>query len=113
MAKNIVKSILVLVLTGIAAGGAETANKVNLLTDGFILSGVDGKLIRQDSNEAPSGQHISKATVRWFFEFDSDVSGGTGRIYAGANIELLPSATLEKMAVEIAEHAETSCRLTR
>ncbi len=56
------------------------------LRDGFVLTGVDGKLTSADS--------------KWFFEFDSDVSDDRGRIYAGTRLELLPSATLEKMTAD-------------
>ncbi len=73
-----------------AAFGAGTARK-SLLRDGFILAGVNGKLTRQDSNDG---------CQRWFFELDSQLSDDKGRVKAGASLELLPSATLEKITAD-------------
>jgi hypothetical protein len=67
--------------------------------DGFVLAGVDGKVTKADSNE------------KWLFEFDSDVSDNKSQVYAGANLELLPSATLEKMAADMGDRTTTSYRL--
>jgi hypothetical protein len=52
-------------------------------------------LTRLDSNDVSQ-----KDLDRWFFEFDSEVSDGRGRVEAGARLELLPSATLEKMTAD-------------
>jgi len=86
-------SILVLLISVVptaSALGAGTARK-GLLRDGFGLAGVDGELVRQDSNTAPE---------LWFFRFATDVNDGRGRVAAGTSLELLPSSTLEKMIAE-------------
>jgi len=86
-------SILVLLISVVptaSAFGAGTARK-DLLRDGFGLAGVDGELVRQDSNAAPE---------LWFFRFATDVNDGRGRVAAGTSLELLPSSTLEKMIAE-------------
>jgi hypothetical protein len=67
-----------------------------LLRDGFVLTGVDGKLAIHDSNENSRESSFD----RWFFEFDSDVSDDRGLIKAGASLELLPSAVLERMIAD-------------
>lgn len=76
--------------------GAGTSGKYILL-DGFVLAGVDGNLTGKDD--------------RWFFEFDSDVSDDRGVVKAGAVIELLPSAALEKMTLDVEERLDVSYRL--
>jgi hypothetical protein len=68
-----------------------------LLRDGFVLMGVDGKLVAREDE--------------WFFELDRDVSDGKAVIAAGAKIEILPSAGLEKMIADIADNPGRSYRL--
>ena len=81
-----------------SAFGAEAARR-HLFRDGFSLAGVDGKLVTQDSND------------KCFFEFDSNVSDDKSTIKAGSNIELLPSAALEKMIADVKERSSASYRL--
>ncbi|HUW19043.1 MAG TPA: hypothetical protein VMW16_07060 [Sedimentisphaerales bacterium] len=83
------------------AEGRETA-----LRDGFVLTCVEGRLTPQDSNDesAAWGQ-------RWFFEFDSHVNDGRGRVMAGTRLELLPSSTLEKMTATAEKRSEADYRL--
>jgi len=90
MAKNWIILILAGVLLGTVPPKANAAatKKAKPLRDGFALAGVDGKLSSADSNEGPQ---------RWLFQFYSDVSDDQGRVEAGETLELLPSATLEKM----------------
>jgi len=84
----------------IASGfGAGRARKTTLLQDGFVLAGVDGRLASADSNDV------------WFFEFDSELSDGKSRIGAGATIELLPSAALEKVTADVKKHSDADHRL--
>ncbi|MFQ6036382.1 MAG: hypothetical protein ACE5NM_11150 [Sedimentisphaerales bacterium] len=75
---------VVSVTLGLSAG---TTGKP-LLPDGFVLRGVEGKLVRQDSNNG------------WFFEFEPAVNDSKGRVSAGARLELLPSSALEQMAAD-------------
>ncbi|MEE9371290.1 MAG: hypothetical protein V3W45_07470 [Sedimentisphaerales bacterium] len=69
------------------------------LRDGFVLAGVDGKVTKADSNE------------KWLFEFDSDISDDKSQVRAGANLELLPSTTLEKITADMGDRTITSYRL--
>lgn len=93
--------VLVNVVVIASVFGAETAGN-SLLRDGFGLVSVDGKLTRNDSNEA--------ADI-WFFEFGSDVNDGIGRVSAGTSLELLPSSTLEKMITETEKHLGKNYKL--
>jgi len=68
-----------------------------LLRDGFVLMGVDGRLVARED--------------KWFFELDRDVSDGKAVIAAGSKIEVLPSAGLEKMIADIAHNPGRSYRL--
>lgn len=96
-------TLLILLITAGAVSGEKTQKSVPgkvgkpLLRDGFLLMGVDGKLIaRQD---------------KWFFEMDRQVSDGRTVIAADSKIEMLPSAGLEKMVADIAENPGRSYRL--
>lgn len=75
---------------------AQTEAK-RLLRDGFVLSGVDGKLVAR-------GQ-------KWFFEFERAVSDGINVIEAGRKLEMLTSAGLEKMIADLKEKPGTGYRL--
>jgi hypothetical protein len=98
MTKNL--AILVLaVLFAVAAKGNDS-NNVKLLPEGFVLPGADGKLVT-DSNSG-----------KWFFELDSDVRANMGSFAAaGAKLELLPSASLEKMLADSKGRTVGSYRL--
>ena len=76
--------------------GAEIEKKP-LLRDGFALpkEGVDGRLIREDSNDA------------WLFELDSDLSDKIQVVKAGTKLELLPSETLGKITEDAKERSGT------
>ncbi|MHC4121640.1 MAG: hypothetical protein ACYSWO_29555, partial [Planctomycetota bacterium] len=76
------------------------------LHDGFVLAGVTGRLTVRDTNEALEG-----GLDRWFFEFADDVTDGKGRAKAGASLELLPSATLERMTADAKKGSGADCRL--
>lgn len=82
----------------VSALGTRTVRK-QLLPDGFLLAGADGKLITQDSND------------RWFFEFDSGIGDDKTRLPAGTAIELLPSSRLEKMTADMKEPTSADYRL--
>jgi len=101
MTKNLIISILAVFLVSTAADRANAAGskKAKPLRDGFVLAGVDGTLAQQDSNEG------------WSFEFYSDVSDDKGRVGAGESLELLPSATLEKMTADTQMRSTESYRL--
>lgn len=91
MSKMPVFLILVFFISVVPAAsgfGAEIIRETPLLRDGFVLMGVDGKLIGPDSNDV------------WFFELASDVNDYRTVIKAGTRLELLPSSALEKMTVD-------------
>lgn len=98
MSKRSTILVLVFFISSVSVVGAGMARK-HLLRDGFLLDGVDGRLIVQDSND------------RLLFELDLDVSDGKVFVKAGSAIELLPSSALEKMAVDMKERASASYRL--
>lgn len=97
MTKNLVILVLTVFLS-VEAIEVRAARK-RLLRDGFVLAGADGKLTYNDGND------------NWFFEFDSGVGDDAGLVKAGASLELLPSATLEKMVTDANDRAGTSYRL--
>ena len=78
--------------------GAQTAPQA-LLRDGFVLSGVDGKLIGPDSNDG------------WFFELASDVNDYGTIVEAGTRLELLSSSALEKMTADVVMRSAATYRL--
>lgn len=91
MGKTTALQILVFLIGAvpIASGfGAEIISQTPLLRDGFVMNGVDGKLIGPDSNDV------------WFFELASDVNDYRTFVKAGTRLELLPSVTLEKMIAD-------------
>jgi len=85
-------------VTSAAALGAQTARET-LLRDGFVLRGVDGKLIGPDSNDV------------WFFELGSDVNDYRAVVKAGTKLELLPSSGLEKMVADVKVRPAATYRL--
>jgi hypothetical protein len=102
MPKNFIIITLAVALISVFADATATARskKPKLLTDGFVLAGVDGELAGPDSSD------------KWFFKLDSDVSDGRGgNIKAGTALELLPSATLEKIVANAKENSATTYRL--
>ena len=93
MNKTWIISIWVVLFVATFGGTADAASKKpKLARDGFVLTGVDGKLIAPDSNTASD---------KWFFEFDLDVKDDKSIVIkAGTAIELLRSAGLEKMITD-------------
>jgi hypothetical protein len=96
-------TLLILLITAVAVAEEKPQQPVPgkvekpLLRDGFVLMGVDGKLI--------AGQD------KWFFDLDRSLSDGRTIIADGSKIEMLPSAGLEKMVADIAENPGRSYRL--
>ncbi|MBA7686384.1 hypothetical protein ES703_94828 [subsurface metagenome] len=89
-----------------ASKGAGTARKTPL-RDGFVLTGVDGKLTGTDSNDIWF-QDSNEGSRRWFFEFDSDIGDDKAVVKAGTSLELLPSAALEKMTADMEKRSAVS-----
>jgi len=86
---------LLTVTTGLfiaaAAFGARPAPGLpqGRLRDGFVLMGIEGRVTGPDSNDT------------WLFELAVDVNDEGSIVKAGTSLELLPSATLEKLAAEV------------
>jgi hypothetical protein len=96
------KKLAILVLAAMFAVAAKSGESKNakLLPEGFVLPGSDGKLVA-DSNSG-----------KWFFELDAEVRDNLGSFAgAGARLELLPSASLEKMLADAKGRAVGSYRL--
>lgn len=95
---NAVSSLFTLLLLMATAACADTA-KQSLLADGFVLTGVDGRLINSSDGN------------RWLFRLDSETSDDKSTLPAGTTIELLDCATLEKMTDDVKNRSEPDYRL--
>ncbi len=117
--------ILVFFLVTIPAAlgfGAETPRE-NLLWDGFVLMGVNGKITPtalpgkseqvSDSN-APLGRgpNLVSSESGWFYEFAADVNDLRVKASAGTTLKLLPSSTLEKLIADVNERSASTYRLS-
>jgi hypothetical protein len=69
-----------------------------LLPDDYVFAGVDGKLIQTGVD-------------KWAFEFESAANIGEVEIKAGQAMEMLGSATLEKMTADIKERTDSQFRM--
>ncbi len=101
--------------------GAETGRQT-LLRDGFVLKGIDGKLIPAALLGKSEAVGDSNTPIRpdpnldwcrsgWFFEFGSDVNDYRVRVSTGTKLELLPSSALEKMIADVNERSAAAYRL--
>ena len=109
MDKKLTISVFVFFISVVpTALGLRAANNRQIpLRDGFALTGIDGRLVVQDSNENSRESSFD----RWSFEFDSDVSDGRGLIKAGASLEILPSSYLERMIADANKDSNANYRL--
>jgi hypothetical protein len=109
MDKKITISIFVFFtsILPIALGLRAANDRRTLLRDGFALTGIDGRLVIQDSND----ENRNFAADEWVFVFDSDLSNGKGLVKAGESLELLPSSTLEKMVTDANNDSNANYRL--
>ncbi len=73
--------------------------KQRLLREGFVLKGSDGELSMSDQNDA------------YFFQFDSDISDGKATVVKGTKLQILPSATLERMIADASKRSAMNYRL--
>jgi len=107
---NKVLVILSLVfIMGTAAPGAESAVQA-LLRDGFALISVEGKVTV--GGKAAKGRERSFWGSRiWRFTLGADVSDDRSTVKAGTKLELLPSATLEKIIADMSEYPQGTYRL--
>jgi hypothetical protein len=102
--------------------GAETSQE-NLLWDGFVLMGVNGKITptvmpgkseKASDAETPLGHgpNLVSSESGWFFEFETDVNDLRVKAPAGTTLELLPSTTLEKLVADVNERSANTYRLS-
>ena len=110
MVKKFTISLLAFFISAVTTTSGFSAEQKSqmLLRDGFVLTGVNGKLVPHESNEVSP----EFTQDRRFFEFDSDFSNGRGLIKAGARLELLPSSVLERMISDANNNPNISYRLT-
>jgi hypothetical protein len=99
--------VLFINVVAVASGFNPSKSHKTLLPDGSILTGIDGRLVTGDSNEAKR----NSALDRWFFEFESDFSDGRGLLKAGTRLELLPSSVLERMIADANNSPDANYRL--
>ena len=95
--------IFVLLMIGFASGeefGVEPPAEP-LLRDGFALpaAGVDGRLTRNDANDA------------WFFEIASSLSDTKAVLESGTELEVLASSVLEKITADAQKRLAARYRL--
>ncbi len=86
-------------LVAVSAGAVEEAVR-KLLPEGVVLQGVDGTIVRADTNDV------------WFFELSEDVNDAGTQVPAGTRLRLLPSTTLEQVLVDANERLLPQYRLT-
>ncbi|MBN1806443.1 MAG: hypothetical protein JW837_14435 [Sedimentisphaerales bacterium] len=100
------KAILLLMFCVVAipvtSGFATEISREVLLWDGFVLTGVEGKLISA----------VSQSGGELFFEFDKDVSDLRVKAPAGTKLRLLPSLTLDKLIADVGGRSENTYRLS-
>ncbi len=94
MIKHTTLLIILLITAGAVANGKL---KKPLLRDGYVLMGIDGKVVARGDT--------------WLFEIERDISDGRSVIRAGTKIPMLPSTGLEKMIADMTENAGGSYRL--
>jgi len=101
MSKHIVVVMVLFLISVVFVTSGFGAGKIRegALRDGFLLAGIDGKLITQDSND------------RWLFELGADVNDGRFFVKTGSAIELLPSSGLEKMTYDVKKRSSGDYRL--
>lgn len=115
--------VFFLVTIPVALGFAAEIPQENLLWDGFVLMGVNGKITPtglpgksgqvSDSN-TPFGRYLNlnSGENRWFYEFTDDVNDLRANAPAGTTLELLPSTTLEKLIADVNERSANTYRLS-
>jgi hypothetical protein len=87
-----------IISSGILLPEAFAASE-QLLHDDYVIAGVDGRLVEVGPD-------------KWVFEFESGIgAGATGEAKAGQMLEMLKSATLEKMAADAKERSDARYRL--
>jgi hypothetical protein len=90
--------ILALTIAICVSQAVAKTNGGKLLPDDYVFAGVDGKLVQTGVD-------------KWAFEFGSASNIGGVEIKAGQVLEMLSSATLEKMTADTKERTDAQFRL--
>lgn len=102
IARFILALMIAAAITTSAAAAKTNGNKSQagdkLLPDDYVFAGVDGKLVQT-------------GTDKWAFEFESAANVGGVEIKAGQTVEMLGSATLEKMILDAKERNDAMFRI--
>lgn len=112
-----------LVAIPVASGFGAEAPRENLLWDGFVLMGVNGKITPTalpDKSEKASdakthlerGFNLISGENGWLYEFAEDVNDLRVKASAGTTLELLPSTTLERLIADVNERSANTYRLS-
>lgn len=115
-------AFFVLAISAASGLAAEALDEI-LLWDGFVLTGVNGKLIpavlpgkseKASDINTPLGRRpmLVSSESGWFYEFATDVNDLRVKASAGTTLELLPSSTLEKLIADVNEHSASTYRLS-
>jgi hypothetical protein len=100
---------LLLLFVGATAAPGGAASDPGLLRDGFVLTGIEGRVSGPQEGEPNHSIYTGlRGRDLWFFESYSDVNDGRVVLKAGTRLEMLPSVALENMVVDINELAAAS-----
>ncbi len=91
-------ALLVMIILAGPEAPAEDGAGANLIRDDYVFAGVDGRLVQAGDD-------------KWLFEFESELTDGVGAVQAGGSLELLRSATLEKMMADAKTRVDARYRL--
>jgi hypothetical protein len=114
--------LFVVAIPAMSGFGAENSDEI-LLWDGFVLTGVSGKLIpavllgksekaRDSKTPLRRRSKLNPSQSGWFFELSEDVNDLRVKASAGTTLELLPSSTLEKLVADVNERSENTYKLS-
>ena len=115
-------TLAIFVVAPVTLGFGAEELRENLLWDGFVLTGVEGKLFpavlsakdeKSSDTNASFGQRpkLDPSESGWFYEFAADVNDLRVKAPAGTRLELLLSSTLEKLIADVNERSENTYRL--
>jgi len=84
------------------SGHGQGPTRQGLLRDGFALSGIDGKVSSTGFQPVNTAKPVPSevegmAVPQWFFELDLDVVDDRVVVRKGTSLQLLPSATLQRI----------------
>jgi hypothetical protein len=96
--KKIIFAVVMSIAVLVSEVFAEASTGRELIPDDYVFAGVDGKLVQSGPD-------------KWLFEIDTGTSEGGVEVKAGQSLELLGSATLEKLTADAKERTDAMYRL--